>query len=390
MCPFNAPAVRSVGSPPGVAPVEARATATESDPRLHRSLLRASGSATDRTPEANRSSRSLASGATAGLRHPGSRRRRPDGADRCFASSQAEAAGRVDVPTKRRPRLIRWRRRCCRCSSRGWATWWSVRTDARSCCSRSHSRSCWRRSASCLRARSLGCACSSCCWCSTWGCSVCVRSRSSTWDARRRRCSSPRSSSWPSCLTWRPGTSRSVATRSSTASSRTRSRTTCCRRGASSSIGRPAPEREPHLPQGRPLVASRQVLEAADPAERPWTTILLLGTDEGPGNWGARTDTIILAAFEQGTRRAVAFGIPRNLINLRVGGNLPVFPEPINALYSYARAHPDLLPPARDPGATPSSSRSHSCSPCASTTTRSRTSAASPVSSMRSAASPST
>jgi LCP family protein required for cell wall assembly len=117
-------------------------------------------------------------------------------------------------------------------------------------------------------------------------------------------------------------------------------------------IGRPAPAREPHLPQGRPLVASRQVLEAADPAERPWTTILLLGTDEGPGNWGARTDTIILVAFEHGTRRAVAFGIPRNLINVRVGGNLPVFREPINGLYSYARAHPDLLPPARDPGAS--------------------------------------
>jgi len=94
------------------------------------------------------------------------------------------------------------------------------------------------------------------------------------------------------------------------------------------------------------------VLEAADPAERPWTTILLLGTDEGPGNWGARTDTIILVAFEHGTRRAVAFGIPRNLINVRVGGNLPVFREPINGLYSYARAHPDLLPPARDPGAS--------------------------------------
>src|SRR6476659_6049125 len=117
-------------------------------------------------------------------------------------------------------------------------------------------------------------------------------------------------------------------------------------------IGRPAPAREPHLPQGRPLVASRQVLEAADPAERPWTTILLLGTDEGPGNWGARTDTIILVAFEHGTRRAAAFGIPRNLINIRVGDGLPVFREPINGLYSYVRAQPDLFADARDPGAS--------------------------------------
>src|SRR5262245_30979823 len=114
----------------------------------------------------------------------------------------------------------------------------------------------------------------------------------------------------------------------------------------------PEPEPEPPLPQGRPLVASPQVLEAADPAEHGWTTILLLGTDEGPGNWGARTDTIILVAFEHGTRRAVAFGIPRNLVNVRVGGKLPVFREPINGLYSYVRAQPDLLPPARDPGAS--------------------------------------
>ncbi len=117
-------------------------------------------------------------------------------------------------------------------------------------------------------------------------------------------------------------------------------------------IDTPAPAPEPRLPKGRPLVASPQVLEAADPAERPWTTILLLGTDEGPGNWGARTDTIIVVAFEHGTRRAVAFGIPRNLVDVRVGGKLPVFREPLNALYSYARAHPEILPPARDPGAS--------------------------------------
>src|SRR5580765_4044555 len=113
----------------------------------------------------------------------------------------------------------------------------------------------------------------------------------------------------------------------------------------------PAPEPEPPLPRGRPLTASPQVLEAVT-AERPWTTILLMGTDEGPGNWGARTDTIILVALEHGTRRAAAFGIPRNLVNLRVGGRLPVFRDPINGLYSYARTQPDLFPHARDPGAT--------------------------------------
>src|SRR4051794_2031315 len=113
----------------------------------------------------------------------------------------------------------------------------------------------------------------------------------------------------------------------------------------------PNPESE-RVPLGRPLVASPQLVTAAAPAERPWTTILLLGTDEGPGNWGARTDTIIVVALEHGTRRAVAFGIPRNLVDFRVGGRLPVFHDLINALYSYARAQPELFPEAPDPGAT--------------------------------------
>ena len=133
-------------------------------------------------------------------------------------------------------------------------------------------------------------------------------------------------------------------------------------RGATrrSAFARPVPERhapapEPEserLPLGRPLVASPQLVTAAAPVERPWTTILLLGTDEGPGNWGARTDTIIVVALEHGTHRAVAFGIPRNLVDLRVGGRLPVFHDLINALYSYARAQPDLFPDSADPGAT--------------------------------------
>ena len=115
----------------------------------------------------------------------------------------------------------------------------------------------------------------------------------------------------------------------------------------------PAPEPESErVPLGRPLVASPQLIPAAAPAEHPWTTILLLGTDEGPGNWGARTDSIIVVALEHGTRRAVAFGIPRNLVDVTVGDRLPVFHDLINALYSYARTRPDLFPDAPDPGAT--------------------------------------
>src|SRR3954453_19722085 len=95
------------------------------------------------------------------------------------------------------------------------------------------------------------------------------------------------------------------------------------------------PEPDAPLPVGRPLVASPQVLETAA-AQHPWTTILLLGTDEGPGNWGARTDTIILVALQHGTGRAAAFGVPRNLAQVPLGEKGRPSKEPLNALYGLA------------------------------------------------------
>ena len=83
-----------------------------------------------------------------------------------------------------------------------------------------------------------------------------------------------------------------------------------------------------------PLQADARVLEGTEiPVAKPWTTILLLGTDEGPGNWGARTDTFILAAIQHGTGRAAAFGVPRNLAQVPLGPKGTPFKEPINALY---------------------------------------------------------
>jgi LCP family protein required for cell wall assembly len=113
----------------------------------------------------------------------------------------------------------------------------------------------------------------------------------------------------------------------------------------------PGPTAKAALPRGKPLAASTPLVSETT-SEHPWTTLLLMGTDEGPGNWGARTDTIILVALEHGTHRAAAFGIPRNLVHIPVGGKLPIYHETINGLYSYVRAYPDLLPPARDPGAS--------------------------------------
>jgi LCP family protein required for cell wall assembly len=111
------------------------------------------------------------------------------------------------------------------------------------------------------------------------------------------------------------------------------------------------------LPKGRPLEDSRRILlEEAQSFEHPWVTMLLVGSDHGPGNAGDRTDTVVVAALQRDTGRAVLLGIPRNLVELPLGGvagrTMPRFKEPLNALYSFARTRPELFPGGHDPGAT--------------------------------------
>ena len=100
----------------------------------------------------------------------------------------------------------------------------------------------------------------------------------------------------------------------------------------------------------------------ARPAAKPWTTILLLGTDEGPGNFGARTDTIILAAVQHGTGRAAAFGIPRNLAQVPLGKKGRPSKEPLNHIYGLDGGGEEARPRR--------SRRSRTCSRFGSTTTR--------------------
>jgi LCP family protein required for cell wall assembly len=111
------------------------------------------------------------------------------------------------------------------------------------------------------------------------------------------------------------------------------------------------------LPEGRPLADSpRILLDDTETFERPWVTMLLIGSDHGPGNVGDRTDTMVVAALQRGTGRAVLLGVPRNLVEVPLGGvagaALPRFKEPLNALYSFARTRPELFPGGDDPGAT--------------------------------------
>jgi LCP family protein required for cell wall assembly len=116
------------------------------------------------------------------------------------------------------------------------------------------------------------------------------------------------------------------------------------------------PPRPVALPKGRPLADARRILEEADSFEHAWVTMLLIGSDHGPGNAGDRTDTMVVAALQRDTGRAVLFGVPRNLVEVPLGGvagrTMPRFKKPLNALYSFARTRPELFPGGDDPGAT--------------------------------------
>jgi polyisoprenyl-teichoic acid--peptidoglycan teichoic acid transferase len=122
----------------------------------------------------------------------------------------------------------------------------------------------------------------------------------------------------------------------------------------------------PHLAAGYyDLQASRLLRSIAGaPAgsaawlQRDRVSVLLLGGDAGPGRVGLRTDTMIVASVQRSTGAVVLFGLPRNLTRVPLPDRAAVafpcrcFPQPLNALYGWARAHPELFPGGPDAGAT--------------------------------------
>jgi polyisoprenyl-teichoic acid--peptidoglycan teichoic acid transferase len=84
--------------------------------------------------------------------------------------------------------------------------------------------------------------------------------------------------------------------------------------------------------------------------------MLLVGSDHGPERAGHRTDTMIVVALERDTHRAVALGVPRNIVGVPLVGPaakaVERFPLPLNALYQYGLERPSLFPGGSDPGAT--------------------------------------
>ncbi len=109
----------------------------------------------------------------------------------------------------------------------------------------------------------------------------------------------------------------------------------------------------------------------APPAADPWAdtervTVLLMGSDAGPGREGTRPDTNVVASVDTTTGDAVLFSLPRNLEGAPFppGSELAaLYPfgwqgDPndigsgyLNAIYRYVpAAHPELFT-AKDPGA---------------------------------------
>jgi LCP family protein required for cell wall assembly len=122
---------------------------------------------------------------------------------------------------------------------------------------------------------------------------------------------------------------------------------------------KPTPFRGATKPLASYAPAAAVVAGRASPyatLERPWVTMLLIGSDHGPERVGHRTDTMIVVGLERNTGRAVALGVPRNFVDVPLLGQSEAepqrFPQPLNALYQYGLNHPELFPGGRDPGAT--------------------------------------
>jgi LCP family protein required for cell wall assembly len=97
---------------------------------------------------------------------------------------------------------------------------------------------------------------------------------------------------------------------------------------------------------------------APSPAANPGPTwaedgrlnLLLIGSDNGPGRWSLRTDTMMVLSVDVGTGRAALFGIPRNMVNVPLAPESAnafpcrCFPNLLNGLYVYAMDHPNQFP----------------------------------------------
>lgn len=92
-------------------------------------------------------------------------------------------------------------------------------------------------------------------------------------------------------------------------------------------------------------------------ADQERVNLLLLGGDGGFNRTGVRTDSMILASIDTRTGRTVLISLPRNLERAQFPPDTPMgrqfpngFDDLLNSAYTYAEAHPELMPGARHPG----------------------------------------
>lgn len=101
-----------------------------------------------------------------------------------------------------------------------------------------------------------------------------------------------------------------------------------------------------------PFGASAHLLDG-----KPRLNVLLLGGDGGDNRVGVRTDTMILASIEVATGRTVLVSLPRNMERAPFLPDTPMaerfpggFDQMLSGVYTYAEAHPEVMPGVRDPG----------------------------------------
>ena len=114
------------------------------------------------------------------------------------------------------------------------------------------------------------------------------------------------------------------------------------------------------LPVSRPL-APRESIRFYDQRELLTLgtdgrfTVLLLGSDEGPGRGGVRTDSMIVASLDPWTLKTALFSVPRNWAQVPMPEDWPgpdTHDGISNTIYRYGWQHAaTLFPEATDPGA---------------------------------------
>lgn len=80
------------------------------------------------------------------------------------------------------------------------------------------------------------------------------------------------------------------------------------------------------------------------------TNILIMGGDAGPGRWGMRTDTMMLATIHEASGRMALTSIPRNLTSLQFPPGSPLaaefpngFDDLANGLFTHVNTSPQLV-----------------------------------------------